>query len=64
MPFLPLHRWQGHMKVALHGTVVHTIIIILVVADALIVSFVLLLEVGALGKCVSVCFACQVQCHY
>ncbi|KAL5481821.1 hypothetical protein EMCRGX_G022070 [Ephydatia muelleri] len=41
--------WQGQMKVALHGTTIHTIIIILVVVDALIVLFELLLEVGALG---------------
>jgi len=42
------------MQVALHGHYFHLIIVILVVLDALIVLFELLLDVGAFSKyCIS-----------
>ena len=38
------------MQVALHSNWIHFVIVVLVVADALIVIFELLLDVGAFGK--------------
>ena len=43
-------RWRGRMQVALHSAWIHIIIVLLVVADALIVIFELLLDVGAFSK--------------
>jgi hypothetical protein len=42
--------WRGRMQVALHSSWIHGIIVALVVADALIVIFELLLDVGAFGN--------------
>ena len=44
------YSWRGRMQVALHSPWIHIIIVALVVADALIVVFELLLDVGAFGK--------------
>ena len=43
-------RCRGRMQVVLHSIPFHIFIIILVIVDALIVLFELLLDVGALGE--------------
>ena len=45
-----LFRWRGRMQHILHGHYFHIIIVILVVIDAFIVLFELLLDVGAFSK--------------
>ena len=48
--YYTLHRWRGRMQVALHSHLFHFFIIILVVLDALIVLFELLLDLGAFSE--------------
>lgn len=43
-------RWRGKMQHILHSNYFHIIIVILVVLDAFIVLFELLLDVGAFSK--------------
>ena len=45
------------MQVALHGHYFHLVIVLLVVRDALIVLFELLLDVGAFSKCCIVLYS-------
>ena len=51
-PILSLspHSWRGRMQHALHNHWFHIVIVILVVLDAFIVMFELLLDVGAFSK--------------
>ena len=44
------HSWRGRMQHALHNHWFHIVIVILVVLDAFIVMFELLLDVGAFSK--------------
>lgn len=43
-------RWRGRMQHMLHSNYFHIVIVILVVLDAFIVLFELLLDVGAFSK--------------
>lgn len=59
--------WRGRMQVALHSHYLHLVIIVLVVLDALIVLFELLLDIGALNniRCTGEGFLEQARfCHY
>jgi tetrahydromethanopterin S-methyltransferase subunit F len=59
--------WRGRMQVALHSTGFHGLIVALVIADALIVIFELLLDVGAFGnlQCEGeTLFEQKERCHY
>ena len=47
------------MQVALHGHYFHLIIVLLVVLDAMIVLFELLLDVGAFGKYCTSLYRCM-----
>lgn len=49
LPLFDSGSWRGRMQVALHSTLFHIIIVTLVIADAFIVIFELLLDVGAFG---------------
>lgn len=44
------YRWRGRMQIALHSHWFHIAIVLLVVMDAFIVLFELLLDVGAFSE--------------
>lgn len=46
----PTASWRGRLQLVLHSHYFHTVIVVLVIIDVLVVLFELLLDVGAFGE--------------